>query len=79
MGFEADFFLQGISVGFSLFIFSKLVNVWIFCLVLPLTGFGIRQYCWRWASRVRHPWKVSLRHGCAVAVMQVSSPAKALK
>lgn len=38
MGFGADFFLQGISVNFSLFIFGKLVNVWIF-----LFGFAPQQ------------------------------------
>lgn len=45
------FSLQGISVDFSLFVF-----VWIFCLVLPLSRFGIRQCGCKWASRVRFPW-----------------------
>lgn len=39
--FEVDFFLQGICVVFNLFILGKLADVWVFCLVLPLPGFGI--------------------------------------
>lgn len=40
MGFEADFSPQGISVGFSLFIFGKLVDVWIFVWLCPSPGLG---------------------------------------